>query len=227
MLYAVPGFLVRARPSPRNPTFPDGTWGVETGNWFDPKLTIDSVKEESGNLSTLNINLIGSLHFARIATVFLREGRSKADDRSITLLSSVNAWRESPGLFIYQTGKHAVQGILRSSRKILWERDAIRVNAVCPGVTDTPMTGGVISAFRDAGLFWQPPAAVAKVIVGIEADKSIIGKAFYIEGDGAWEIEDSFYNAQPQWLGKKPIVLVMFFSDVEKDLSINHWTNAS
>jgi hypothetical protein len=64
------------------------------------------------------------------------------------------------------------------------------------------MTGGVISAFRDAGLFWQPPSAVAKVIVGIEADTSIVGKAFYIEGDGAWEFENSFYDAQPQWLGE-------------------------
>ena len=83
-----------------------------------------------------------------------------------------------------------------------------KVNAVCPGVTDTPMTGAVISAFRDAGLFWQPPSAVAKVIVGIEADTSIIGKAFYIEGDGAWEFEDSFYNAQPQWLGKFYLVFL-------------------
>lgn len=175
---------------------------TEVGNWFDPKLTVDTVKEDSGNLSTLNVNLIGTLHFARVAAVFLREGRQEGQDRSLVLLSSVNAFRESPGLYIYQTGKHAVQGILRSSRKILWERDAIRVNAICPGVTDTPMTGPIISAFRDAGLFWQPPSAVAKVIVGIQADRSIIGKAFYIEGDGAWEFEDSFYNAQPQWLGK-------------------------
>ncbi len=174
----------------------------EAGNWFDPKLTVDTVKNDSGNLFTLNINLIGTLHFARIAAVFLREGRPKDQDRSLVILSSVNAFRESPGLYLYQTGKHAVQGTLRSSRKILWERDAIRVNAVCPGVTDTPMTQNVISAFRDANLFWQPPSAVAKVIVGIQADRSIIGKAFYIEGDGAWEFEDSFYNAQPQWLGK-------------------------
>lgn len=167
------------------------------------------MKGDSGNLSTLNVNLIGTLHFARVAAVFLREGRPKGQDRSLTLLSSVNAFRESPGLYIYQTGKHAVQGILRSSRKILWERDAIRVNAICPGVTDTPMTGPVISAFRDAGLFWQPPSAVAKAIVGIQADQSIIGKAFYIEGDGAWEFEDSFYNAQPQWLGKSFVNGVM------------------
>lgn len=102
-----------------------------------------------------------------------------------------------------QTGKHAIQGLLRSSRKILWERDGIRVNAVCPGVTDTPMTSGVITAFKDANLFWQEPGAVANTIVGIQADSSIRGKAYYVEGGDSWEIEDSLYDAQPQWLSEE------------------------
>ena len=62
--------------------------------------------------------------------MFLREGRQSGQDKSLMILSSVNAFRESPGLYIYQTGKHAVHGTLRSTRKILWERDSIRVNAV-------------------------------------------------------------------------------------------------
>lgn len=74
----------------------------EVGNWYDPELTIESVKNDSGNLKTLDINVIGTLHFARIADVFLKEGRQKGEDRSLVILSSVNAFRESPGLFIYQ-----------------------------------------------------------------------------------------------------------------------------
>jgi NAD(P)-dependent dehydrogenase (short-subunit alcohol dehydrogenase family) len=62
----------------------------------------------------------------------------------------------SPGLYIYQTGKHAVHGTLRSTRKILWERDGIRVNAVCPGVTESEMTKDIIGKFKDGGLYWQP-----------------------------------------------------------------------
>lgn len=102
-----------------------------------------------------------------------------------------------------KTGKHAVQGTLRASRKILYERDGIRVNAVCPGVTDTEMTKGIIHAFKDQELFWQPPEAVGKIIVALQADSTIVGKAYYIEGSDGWEYEDTFYKSQPQWLSEE------------------------
>jgi hypothetical protein len=101
---------------------------AEQGNWFDPELTIDTVSEQ-GNTKVMDVNVMGTLNFSRIAAVFLREAQKKQKaNRSLVLLSSVNAFRESPGLFLYQTSKHAIQGVLRSSRKTLWERDSIRVN---------------------------------------------------------------------------------------------------
>lgn len=175
----------------------------EQGNWFDPNHTIDSIKEDPGNTKVLDVNLIGTLHLARIAAVFLRESKQEDSNKSLTLLSSVNAFRDSPGLYLYQTSKHAIQGILRSTRKTLHERDGIRVNAVCPGVTDTPMTAAIIQPFKDAGLFWQPAEAVAKVILGILSSKEMNGKAFYVEGGDGFEFEDSLYAAQPQWLGEE------------------------
>lgn len=96
-----------------------------------------------------------------------------------------------------------MHGTLRSSRKILWERDSIRVNAVCPGVTESEMTKHIIGTFKEQNLFWQSPKAVGNIIVGIEADSSIVGKAYYIEGGDGWEIEDTFYNSQPQWLSEE------------------------
>lgn len=175
----------------------------EQGNWFDPNYTIDSIKEDPGNTRVLDVNLIGTLHFARIAAVFLRESKHENPNKSLTLLSSVNAFRDSPGLYLYQTSKHAIQGILRSTRKTIHERDGIRVNAVCPGVTDTPMTAAIIQPFKDAGLFWQPAESVAKVILGILSSKEMNGKAFYVEGGDGFEFEDSLYAAQPQWLGEE------------------------
>ena len=68
---------------------------------FDPNLDIDSVKSE-GNLKVLDVNVHGTLNFSRIAAPFLRQGRQEGQDRSLVLLSSVNAFRESPGLYIYQ-----------------------------------------------------------------------------------------------------------------------------
>ena len=74
----------------------------EQGNWYDPALTIESVKSNTGNTKVMDVNVLGTLQFARIAAVFMRDGMEKADNKSLTLLSSVNAFRESPGLFLYQ-----------------------------------------------------------------------------------------------------------------------------
>ncbi|KAF2105106.1 NAD(P)-binding protein [Rhizodiscina lignyota] len=177
---------------------------IEQGNWFDPDLTIESVKNDSGNTKVIDINVMGVLHFARIAAVFLRDGIKKGEEnRSLTLLSSVNAFRESPGLFLYQTSKHAIQGLLRSSRKTLYERDGIRVNAVCPGVTDTPMTTRIINTFKENDLCWQPAEAVAKIIVGLVTTTSMNGKAMYVESSEGWEFEDGLYKTQSLWLGEE------------------------
>jgi len=178
----------------------------EHGNWFDPNHTIESIKYDPGNTKTLDVNLTGTLHFSRIAAVFLRAAgpeSSSSSNKSLTLLSSVNAFRDSPGLYLYQTSKHAIQGLMRSSRKTLHERDGIRVNAVCPGVTDTPMSAHIMQPFKDAGLFWQPAGAVAEVIAGILTSTGMNGKAFYVEGGDAFEFEDGLYEAQPRWLGEE------------------------
>lgn len=116
-----------------------------------------------------------------------------------------------------------MQGILRSTRKTLYERDGIRVNAVCPGVTDTPMSAHVIQPFRDAGLFWQPPEVVAETILGILVSDGMKGKAFYVEGGDAFEFEDSFYSAQPQWLGEEPTRRMRADTEAVNKVSLGLW----
>jgi len=53
----------------------------------------------------IDVNLVGTANFARIAVVFLRDGRMNGGNRSLTLLSSVNAFRESPGIYMYQVSQ--------------------------------------------------------------------------------------------------------------------------
>lgn len=74
----------------------------EQGAWFDPALTIESVGLGPATTAVLDVNVLGSANFARVGVVFLRDGISKGENRSLTLLSSVNAFRESPGLYMYQ-----------------------------------------------------------------------------------------------------------------------------
>lgn len=76
---------------------------LEQGNWFDPELTVEAVGRERATTAVIDVNVIGSANFARIAVVFLRDKmRKEEQDKSLTLLSSVNAFRESPGLYMYQ-----------------------------------------------------------------------------------------------------------------------------
>lgn len=71
---------------------------MEQGDIFDSALTLESVKEEpKRSLKVLDVNLKGPTYFARIASVYLRQGEQKGD-RSLTFTSSVGGFREDPGL---------------------------------------------------------------------------------------------------------------------------------
>ena len=165
----------------------------EHGNWFDPNQTIESIKHDPGNTKTLDVNLMGTLYFSRIAAVFLRETKTKRDNKSLTLLSSVNAFRDSPGLYLYQTSKHAIQGLMRSFRKTLYERDGIRVNAVAPGTTRTRLGGDVlldspelVQSLGQGVAFGRigEPEDAARVIVFLLSDEAawITGQVIEVSG---------------------------------------------
>ena len=77
---------------------------IERGKWFDPQLTIETVEKPETN-KVIEVNLLGTLYFARIAVVYLRHGRKQNEDKSLTLISSAAGFRDSPGLFLYQVGE--------------------------------------------------------------------------------------------------------------------------
>lgn len=62
---------------------------------------------------------------------------------------------------IYSASKHAVIGLVRSLGPVL-EGSGVRIHAVCPGGTDTPMAGTVL----DRSML-QSPTAVAECVVAL------------------------------------------------------------
>jgi NAD(P)-dependent dehydrogenase (short-subunit alcohol dehydrogenase family) len=65
---------------------------------------------------------------------------------------------------IYTLTKHAVVGLVRSLGPAL-EPDGIKINAVCPGITDTPMTAGDIDVLHAAGFPLLQPFDIAEAVL--------------------------------------------------------------
>ncbi|RFU19129.1 mycofactocin-coupled SDR family oxidoreductase [Geodermatophilus marinus] len=114
---------------------------------------------------------------------------------SIVLTSSVNGFRGNPGAAHYAASKHGVLGLMRSAALELGPH-RVRVNAVCPGLVDTPMVnwpglydrmagrpGGTRADFEAAALHYGilggqgglPPETVADA-------------AAWLASDGAWAV---------------------------------------
>ncbi|KAF2400120.1 putative 3-hydroxyacyl-CoA dehydrogenase [Trichodelitschia bisporula] len=175
----------------------------ERGDWFGTGLGVKDV-EQLPTDATVRVNLLGVMYFVRVGLAYLREGRSEGEDRSVVMIGSAAGFRESPGLPVYQATKHAVQGLMRSLRKPLLEREGIRINVVCPGMTESAMTDGIVQHYRREGLAVNVPDDLAVTTLGLLVDGSMAGKAIYVEGGQGWEFEDGLKDTMPQWLGEGP-----------------------
>jgi NAD(P)-dependent dehydrogenase (short-subunit alcohol dehydrogenase family) len=198
----------------------------EVGKWFDPGLDLESIKtvrpstktipisdallqlNSSSNSSqkpsnkVIDVNLTGTLYFARIAAVYLKEGAKSNEDKSLVLLSSTAGFKESPGLFAYAASKHGVLGLLRSARPYLPKTHKVRINAICPWMTDTVMVDGIRDMWVREGLPVNQPEDVARIIVEVAADGVSNGKGVFVEGGRGWDIEEGINATEELWLGR-------------------------
>lgn len=96
----------------------------------------------------LDVNLKGAFNFLRHAAPLMREtGRGG----SIVNISSINGLRGKFGQTSYSASKAGLIGLTKAAARELG-RDAIRVNAVAPGMVMTDMTQGVPLEARQAAL---------------------------------------------------------------------------
>ena len=87
---------------------------------------------------SININLKGVMLCMKAeGEVMLGQGGG-----AIVNTASINGLVGNPTQPAYTAGKHGVVGLTRMGA-LKWARTGIRVNAVCPGVIETPMTDSV------------------------------------------------------------------------------------
>jgi NAD(P)-dependent dehydrogenase (short-subunit alcohol dehydrogenase family) len=174
---------------------------VKRGNIFDPSTDLLSVRE-APHMSVVDVNPTGTIYFSRIASVYLRQNANPGDDKSLILLSSVAGFYDSPGLYVYQSTKHGVIGLMRSLRSAAPSTLGFRINCVCPWATDTAMIAPFIAAWTKAGLPLNTAADVAKTIICLGTDGASNGKSVYVEGGRGWDVKEGITRLAPQWLGQ-------------------------
>ncbi|KAE8381781.1 putative 3-hydroxyacyl-CoA dehydrogenase [Aspergillus bertholletiae] len=185
---------------------------LERPGWFDPQNSLDDLAKEPSTF-TLDVNLTGVVFFTHLALAYLSQNNDDgAVDKSLTLLSSHGGFKETPGMFLYSTAKHAVIGLMRSLRPYVANTfPGVRVNAVCPSMTRTNMVDGVVGDWQKGDLPVNGPEDIASVLVAIAAagpdwdnklQRGLHGRAIYVLGGQSYDIEEGLDKTEPIWLGK-------------------------
>lgn len=163
-------------------------------------------------MDLLDINLNGCVYFARIALAYLKHGTAAAaapsptpapPAKSLTLISSGQAFLGCPGLCGYAASKHAMLGLVRSLWALTPAQCRARINLVAPSATDTAMLRGYVHLFRENGIPLNDVDDVALYVQQLSADAGLNGKAVYVVGGKGFDVEEGLERTLPEWLGKE------------------------
>lgn len=178
------------------------TVGEAEKGWFEDRaganktfrMATSEIETEPSGLGDV---LTASVRFARIAMAYLKyspKSKSKKslvnpysksqpdssqptpgkDDRSLTFVTSISAFKETPLLPIYQVAQHSILGLVRALRATVDpdpERDGVRINAVATNVM-VPRALAQAGGRMSVQLPPDRPEDVARVVVGVVATNS-------------------------------------------------------
>lgn len=136
---------------------------------------------------SINVNLTSVMYCMREEIAAMLQSGGGA----IVNTSSVNGLIGNPSQPGYTASKHGVVGLTRSAA-LRYAKEGIRVNAVCPGVVDTPMVEAVakVPQYREAIEKMTPmgrmatPEEIAAGVVWLCSDQSsfVTGHPLVIDG---------------------------------------------
>ena len=159
------------------------------------KPIVDYTDEEFDRV--VDVNLKGSFHVLRAA------GRLMAPRRrgSIILFSSIRAQVVEPGQSVYASTKAGIVQLVRAAAAELGPA-GVRVNAVGPGVVDTPLTSQIRNqpAWHDAyaakSVFnrWATPQEMVGPTVFLASDASSFVTGTLLMADGGWTAVDGRFD---------------------------------
>ncbi len=145
----------------------------------------------------IEVNLKGSLHVLQSA------GKIMADQGSgsITLFSSIRSLVVEPGQSVYAATKAGIVQMVRTTAAELGP-SGVRVNAIAPGVTDTPLTEPIkakpewYNAYAAKNVFgrWANPEEMVgpTIFLASEAASYVTGSVLFV--DGGWTAVDGRYT---------------------------------
>jgi NAD(P)-dependent dehydrogenase (short-subunit alcohol dehydrogenase family) len=108
----------------------------------------------------LGINVNGVVFGIREAVKLMK----KSGGGSIVATASIAGLNAYPPDPVYGLTKHAVVGIVRALGPLL-ERHNITINAICPGIVETPLVGEGAARLKELGFPLIQPEEVAEAVV--------------------------------------------------------------
>jgi len=159
------------------------------------KPLLDYTGEEFDRV--VEINLKGALHVLQAAGRIMTD----AGRGSIILFSSIRSQVVEPGQGVYAATKAGIVQMARTAAAEFGPR-GVRVNAIAPGVVDTPLTAPIkanedwYSAYADRSILkrWAAPEEIAGAAVYLASDAASYVTGSLLVVDGGWTAVDGRFD---------------------------------